>query len=412
LTESKSTEFAPIAIGVLAVCFLAGMSGRFAFENFPNLVSPLSEEFHFTRGTVASIYSVGGIVTGLSGPFVGALFDRLGPRNVYGLGMISGGLGLILAGMSDTLWQFYLSISVLIGFAAAACGNVTNSALASRWFRKKLPLALAIIYSSLGAGTFLGLSFSQIFIENFGWRHAEFLLGLCVLSTLLILVFLPWRRIAVGRIETDLTRQLDTTLPEIEWTLRKAMRTLPFWALGSIFFFTGNAMYALVIQTVTYLIEVGFTPIEASVNFGLTGMLVPVGMLGAGFLALRIGLVLTAMLSYVLTITAVLCLWSLDRSDHLLPLYGFIVCFGLTMGSRGPMIGTIASRLFRGRSFGVIYGAVFVGGGLGMASGSFVSGLLYDLTGAYDAVFIYACICLLIGSSLFILVKEIRNQPK
>lgn len=409
MSQSKKTEFVPIAIGVLILCFLMGLVGRFAFENFPNLVTPLGEEFKWPRGTVASIYSFGAVITGLTGPVVGILFDRLGPRSVYGIGILSAGLGLIFASFATNIWQFYLTISLLVGFSASCCGNVPNAAMASRWFRSQIPLALAIIYSSMGAGTLLGLSLSQIFIENYGWRQAELLLGFCVLS-LLVVIFLPWRRIAAGSTALARPQTSDIKKPDIEWTMSKAVRTLPFWGLASVFFFTGNGMFSVVIQAVTYLIEVGFTPIEASVNYGLSGLLIPVGMLGAGYMALKIGLFKTAMFSYVITIAAVICIWLLDRADHLIPLYGFIIFFGLSMGSRGPMVGSISSLLFRGRNFGTIYGGIAVGGGFGMASGSYFSGLIFDLTGSYDAVFTYSIICLVIGASPFILIKEIRNQ--
>lgn len=411
MKTTKPSEFTAIAIGVLALCFLIGLIGRFTFENFPNLVFPLTIEFGWPRGTIASIYSLGALFMGLTGPIAGILFDRLGPRNVYSIGIVSGGSGLMLAGMADSIWFFYLSISVLVGFSAACCGNVTNSALASRWFREKLPLALAIIYSALGAGTLLGLSLSQIFISNFGWRQAEYLLGLCVLVALPIILFLPWRKLAAGR--KDLVTappQTEATVP-IQWTMTKALKTVPFWGLSAVFCFTGSAMFSIIIQAVTYLIEVGLPPVEASFSFGLTGLFIPVGMIGSGYLIRRIGLLTTAMGSYVVTFAAILFLWSFERPDQTWALYGFILCFGLSMGSRAPMIGTIASHLFRGKNFGTIYGSISVGSGIGMACGSYFSGLLYDLTGAYDAVFLYSSISLFIGAAPFFLVREMRNQP-
>ncbi len=410
MKTSKSSEFTSPAIGILAICFLIGLIGRFSFENFPNLVGPLSEDFGWTRGTVASIYSFGALVTGLSGPIAGMLFDRLGPRNVYTIGILSAGVGLIFAGMSDTLWHFYLSISVLVGFAAACCGNVTNSALASRWFREKLPMALAIIFSALGAGSLLGLSVSQIFISNFGWRQAEFLMGLCVLATVVIILFLPWRKLANGRHDLVSGSSKASPEPDRDWTLSQAMKTVPFWGLASVFCFTGSAMFSIVIQAVTYLIEIGMPPIEASVSFGATGLFIPIGMLGSGYLVNKIGVLPTALGTYIVTAAAVLFLWTMQSADHLWALYGFILCFGLSMGSRGPMIGSVASRLFRGRKFGTIFGFISVGSGIGMASGSYFSGLLYDITGSYDAVFTYSLISLLIGASPFILVSAMRKQ--
>lgn len=410
MTIHGKSEFVPMAIGILAICFLICAAGRFSFEYFPNLVSPLSDEFGWTRGTIASIYSIGALVTGLSGPIVGTLFDRMGPRNVYVLGMISGGTGLILASTAESIWQFYIFISLLVGFCAASCGNVPNSALASRWFRENLPLALAIIYSAMGVGSLLGLSVSQILISLYGWRQAELILGLCVLAVLAVILFLPWQRLATGRHDLVSPNKSDMAEPEIDWTLSKAIRTTAFWGLASVFCFTGGCMFAVVIQAVTYLIEIGLQPVEASVSFGLTGLLIPVGMLSSGYLVNKVGLLITAMGSYVITAAAVLCLWSLESAENYWALYGFILFFGLSMGSRGPMVGSVASRLFRGRNFGTIFGFISVGGGLGMAGGSYISGLLYDLTGSYDAVFTFALISLAIGAAPFILVPVMRKR--
>lgn len=409
MTARTKSEFVPMAIGIMAICFLLGAIGRFSYENFPNLVSPLSEEFGWTRGTIASIYSIGALITGLSGPVVGTLFDRLGPRNVYTFGLISGGTGLILASMSETIWHFYFCISLLVGFCSASCGNVTNSALASRWFREKLPLALAIIYSAMGIGSLLGLTTSQILISRYGWRQAEFVLGLIVLAMILLILFLPWQKLAAGRRGLVSPQKQDSTEPEIDWTMPKAMRTLAFWGLASVYCFTGACMFSVIIQAVTYLIEVGLPPVEASVSFGLTGLLIPVGMLSSGYLVNKLGLLPTAMGSYVITAAAVICLWSLESADNLWALYGFILFFGLSMGSRGPMVGALASRLFRGRNFGAIFGFISVGSGLGMAGGSYFSGLLFDLTGSYDVVFSFSLISLCIGAAPFILVPAMRK---
>jgi MFS family permease len=407
---SPKSEFIPIAIGIIAICFLVGAIGRFAFENFPNLVSPLIEEFGWNRGTVASIYSFGALVIGLTGPIAGFLFDRLGPRNVYCIGILSGGLGLILAGWSHNIWHFYLSISVLVGFCASCCGNVTNSALASRWFREKLPMALAAVYSALGAGSLIGLTLSQVFISYFGWREAELYLGLCLLSTLLLIIFLPWKRLAKGRSDLVRRQKAEVTTPDIEWTLRKAFKTIPFWSLAAVFCFTGSAMFSVIIQAVTYLIEAGLPPIEASISYGITGLFIPVGMLSSGYLINRFGVLWPALGSYVFTAIAVICLWSFKSADDYLALYGFILFFGLSMGSRGPMVGSVASRLFRGKNFGTIFGFISVGSGIGMASGSFFSGLLFDLSGSYDTVFAYSLISLFIGSAPFIFVPAMRKQ--
>ena len=105
-------------------------------------------------------------------------------------------------------------------------------------------------------------------------------------------------------------------------------------------------MFSIIIQAVTYLIEVGLPPIEASISYGITGLFIPIGMIGSGYLIRHIGLLTTALGSYVVTFAAIVFLWAFETPEQTWALYGFIFCFGLSMGSRGPMIGTIASNLF------------------------------------------------------------------
>ena len=45
--------------------------------------------------------------------------------------------------------------------------------------------------------------------------------------------------------------------------------------------------------------------------------------------------------------------------------YGFVLCFGLMQGARGPVIAVMVSILFRGGSVGTIFGALALGLGLG-----------------------------------------------
>src|SRR3546814_17673409 len=84
------------------------------------------------------------VVTGLSGPVVGALFDRWGPRMTYGAGLLALGAGNYLAGNLDRLWQFYLCIGVLAGFGVSSMTMVTASGLISRWYRARLTTAMGV----------------------------------------------------------------------------------------------------------------------------------------------------------------------------------------------------------------------------------------------------------------------------
>jgi MFS family permease len=64
-----------------------------------------------------------------AGPFVGRLFDRVGPRSVYTLGLGLLGAGLSLATLGTALWHFQLCIGLAAGVTAACLDNVPNGTL-------------------------------------------------------------------------------------------------------------------------------------------------------------------------------------------------------------------------------------------------------------------------------------------
>ncbi len=409
MPKQRNTEFTIEAVSVIALCFFIGMIGRMIPEHFPNLLAPMTSEFGWGRSEIASIFSVCALVTGLSGPFAGYLFDKIGPQKLFALGFCFAGGGLITAGYAQSLWQLYTGLGLFVGFATACCGNVAHSALISRWFREKLPLALSIIFSSLGAGSFFGLLISQLLISHYGWRDAEIFMGIGVLCLLPILLVLPWRKLARGRRFTLSSSAVGSSGHEKIWTLKAAVKTPGFWGFTAVFFITANGMYSIIIQSVTYLIEAGMPPLESSFNVGLTGIFIPVGMISCGYLLTRMNIIVVAFATYLVTIAGVLCLWLFEGPDTNWAIFGFILFFGLTMGTRGPVIGSLAAKLFRGKNFGIIFGSITTGGGLGAASGSFLSGWIYDMTLSYQDVFTFSVACLTLGFLPFVVIPTIRK---
>jgi MFS family permease len=70
--------------------------------------------------------------------------------------------------------------------------------------------------------------------------------------------------------------------------------------------------------------------------------------------------------------------------------------FGLTWGARGPAITAKTADLFPGPQLGTILGVITIGTGIGAASGSWMAGWIFDLTGSYEvafglSIFFYAC---------------------
>ena len=54
------------------------------------------------------------------------------------------------------------------------------------------------------------------------------------------------------------------------------------------------------------------------------------------------------------------------------------------------MISALTAELYRGRSYGAIFGMISVGQGLGMALGPWLGGAVFDVFGSYQVAFVLA----------------------
>ena len=300
-----------------------------------------------------------------------------------------------------------LSIGLAVGLGSACLGQVPGSLLVSRWFGPRLPTALAVVASSAGAGVLLLVPLTQILVDQAGWRGAYHILGGAMLAGTVPLLLLPWRRIAAGA--GRVTRSAQTQAADDGWTLANAMRHHAFWSLFCIFFFTGTGMFSISVQVVTYLVEVGFPPLQAATAWGFSGVLLVIGMLTVSWLDGLLGRRRAILLAYGITIVGILMLWSLSRYPNFWMLTGFLVCFGSTMGSRGPLVAAAAMSIFRGKRVGTIMGTISIGAGLGSAIGSWAGGLIHDWTQSYDLVFAFAMCSVVLGMMPFLVAPALRR---
>jgi len=405
MTRSQASAGGLAGLGVLALCFVMNALARGAGETYAVFLLPIGEETGWHRGDLTSVYSIYMAANGLASPFVGLAFDRFGPRILYVLGLLSLGGGFLLAGSMTSLWELYLSVGLMGGLGIASLGMIPASALISRWFDRQLATAMAVASTGLGTGTLVLVPVTQLLIERDGWRVAYGWLGGGVLLAALPIALLPWSAIARGRVgerRGGLSSNGTGLLP--------AVRGRPFWALFLVFFLTAVAVYSVSLQSVAYLVEQGFSPLEAASAFGFTGVLSIIGMLVTGTAADRYGNRITATVSYLCTIAGVAALFAMQAAPSFALVVVFVVFFGVSMGARGPIVSTISATLFAGRGLGVIYGTITTGQGLGAAAGSWLAGFLHDLTGGYDAGFLLSVVFVGTGIALFWSVPELAAR--
>jgi MFS family permease len=391
---------------VLAACFALNMFGRGLGDTYAVFLLPLEREFGWTRSQLTGVYSVYLLVNGFTAPLVGLAFDRLGPRWVFGAGVACLGAAFFLAGGLVSLWQFYLFIGALVGLAVSLNGMVPGSALLVRWYRARLSTALGIAFSAVGVGTLIFVPLAQYLVSEYGWRFAYRLFGSALLVLAPVVLFaIPWRLFAAG----DPQYRPKTSKGEGGWTLRAAMRTRVYWGLAQLFFCTATAMFSVVVQLVAFLVDAGFSPLTAATAYGMLGMLSAASVMGSGFLSDRFGYRQTATVSFAGTASGMALLLFLTAFPLTGLLVLFVVMFGLCMGVRGPLVSSVCAKYFAGANVATIYGTIYATNAIGAAFGSYLGGLLHDLTGGYRAGLALALVSIAAAAAPFWTVPALRT---
>lgn len=381
---------------LVALCFTLGVAGPSIGGSLVVFVPALQEAFGASRSAITVVFSFALLVGGTGAPLAGWIADRFGLRALTVIGMSAVALATLSAAFATEVWHLYLGLGIVMGFGNASLAGVLNSSLLGRWFpARRLGVALAVAWSAPGVGAMVILPLAQHLIATDGWRHAYTVFACVSAAFIPLLAVLPWRRIERGAPGLVPLRSSANPGP----TVGEAVRDWPFWALSFSFGLTSIGIFSIVPQAMVYLLERGIDGAYAARALAVAGFLTPLGMIGFSWLADRGGRRLAALLAYACSILGIGALALVHGPGDHAWLWFYVLLFGGSMGSRGPMISTLATLRYRGRQFGRIYGLISIGMGLGGFLGAWVGGLLQDWTGGYATVMIFAAAALVLAAA-------------
>src|SRR6202048_4979541 len=226
-----------VLVAIAFVTMAVGVNARTAFSVlFPAIL----DEFGWERGVTAGAFSFGFLVSALVTPFVGRLMDLRGRRPVTELGVVTMGVGLLLASLIHEPWQLYLTLGALAGGGVNCLAYTGQSLYLTNWFVRRRGLALSIAFSGVGIGAITILPWQGWIIQTAGWRSACVWLGILVLVLLGPLNLLLKRRPEdVGQIPDGMLSDgtstdgainiVDHAWAAVECTLCRALSTAPYW---------------------------------------------------------------------------------------------------------------------------------------------------------------------------------------
>jgi MFS family permease len=416
---------------VAAIWFILAVAYG-VFFSFSIFFVPLLEEFRWSRALTAGALSASTMTQGLLAPLAGVAVDRLGPRRVIVSGVVLLGAASMLGATIVTPWQLYLYTGVVGAMGIVALGWVPMGVLLSHWVAERRGRVVGLAFSGMGIGIFVCGPLSQWLIDLLGWRGASLTLGAGALVVLFPVAWFGCRmpaarsadaggqdwRLARGaqakgepeaaRSEAGSSERRGVPGPsprEGDPTLARALKTRAFWALFAAYCLTPLAVFSVFTHQVAFAVDLGFPRLLVAWIFGLMGLMSSVGRPLFGAVADRFGGALAATVSFGCTAGGALALVATEARPSTTWLVVYAVLFGLGFGARGPIITAIAAELFGGRRFGVIYGALNMGNGIGAAIGPWFGGVVHDLTGTYQAAFLSSVLFSALASACFWLAR-------
>src|SRR5688572_10088622 len=369
---------------ILVSACVVSIVSRADSASFAVFIDPLSDQFDWKRGDIALAYSIAFLASMPATLLFGWLGDRIGTRMLMIIGAVMLSTGTVLLGMIKELWHLYVLYGVFVGALGHAIFSVLLPVIVTRWFDRKMGLALGIYWAALGAGPAIFAPLFRYLIETRGWESTFIVIGLGF--GVILLGFSSLIRSSpaeMGMAPYGAAESAKKQAPAGPGALRSVLAQRPVWLLTGCHHL-GCAGHAIVLaHGVSMATHHGIPGIEAAGVLSVIAGTSIFSRFAFTLLTERFGgrtCLAWAVLGQSLS---VLMLLFAHETWHF---FVFAVVFGICYG--GEMVGfPIINRHIFGTSapLSSIFSVEMVGGSTGMALGGWLGGALFDLSGDYTA---------------------------
>lgn len=400
---------------ILLLSFIGLLAAQGMRLSFGAFIQPWEKEFSLSRGTISLISTLSFIVYGISQPISGKLVDQYGVRKVISCSALLIGINVVLLYFATSHWQLFIVYGVLASIGFGGLSNVATTVVISNWFNARRGLAFGFMEAGAGAGQMLVVPFSLFSIGWFGWRNTVLYIGIFLIFVIfpVLLFFLKNHPTEMG------LAPLGEGAGEAEGANKDGrsekkiffmdiIKLPQFWFLVLPFFICGITTTGLMdTHLIPFSHDCGFSNEVTGAAVSLLAGFNIVGIILSGILADRLDN--RRMLSFFYGVRA-LSLVVLLHSHEPYLLFVFAVIFGLVDFATVAPTQLLTTRYFKNYSVGFIIGWIFLSHQIGSALGSYIPGMLYDLSGGYQ-LSIYAAIALCVVASVLsaLLPKPLRE---
>ncbi|MBC7217783.1 MAG: OFA family MFS transporter [Candidatus Caldatribacterium sp.] len=360
---------------------------------------PIEETFRVGATLSGLPYMLALFFYALFMPLGGRLLRRLSPRVVALLGSVATSTGWIGAGLSRSYLGLVLFYGVLCGAGVGIAYGVPLAVSVS-WFPENPGLALGSTVVGFGLSPLVTAPLARRFVEMAGPLFAFRVLGWVFLAATVPISLLL-------RFHESKSTGFQNTAPSPRTNL---LRQGKFWALWTSFFIgTFIDLSAISITGPIAQETIGLPYQTAALSVSIFAVFNGVGRPLFGYLVDRKGFKRGAFVSYSSVALASLLFFAYPHSVTYA--LAFAVLW-MNLGAWLAMAPTTTYALFGPETYAQNYGVVFTAYGVGALAGTFVSGVLRDLTGSYLGLFPFNALLAGIGIGIVSILEHLSRREE
>ena len=386
-------------------------------DSFSVFILPLSVDYGWSSVTLGGAFATGVLMSGLTSPVLGYLFDRWDSRKVILISVAAAGLATVGLGFISHLWHLYVLFGIVFSSAVGGASFGIFGPLAARWFLKRRTMVLALVMAGPALGRLFLAPIAGILIISYSWREALMALGAIFLFLALPLGLKFLRNWPSemglkpdGDPESSIEARRRGSAPigqqgrfEVERWWR-AFRSPPIWALVPVFVVGGITTAAISTHLSSFASGfLGLSLYRISTIYGVMTVLGAVGAVAGGWLADRfarkrvLGAVLIAQGIALLVLIAV---------PTLAGLWLVAVLAGLSGTAWMVIALSLIADIYGLRALATLWGFAFLFHSIGFLIGPVSVGLAVDFTGSYYLAFAVCASMLVLASIVSLAINE------
>lgn len=364
----------------------------------------LIDQYGWTKTESSIPYTLACVVFALCMIPAGRWLDKSGPRVVAMVGAILCGIGMLVAGLTQSVVGVAVGFGLLVG-AAMGFGYAAPTPAAVKWFQphKKGQIA-GLVVAGFGLASVYIAPMTNFFLNSFGVQKTFYIEGIMFFGIIFILAqflsfppkdnFIPFGELAPASKTVSQTKH--------DYSPGDMIKTPQFYQLWLMFCFAASAGLLIIghlakISQIQGGVEWGFrlVAVLAIANAG--------GRILAGWLSDRFGRTNTMLL--VFSIQAInMFSFSYYSSPGLL-LLGAILT-GLAYGSLLSLFPSTTFDFFGLKNAGMNYGLLFTAWGAAALIGPIIAGRVADATGGYGTSYMISGLLLIVATLITFITKS------